>query len=248
MRGMSCVPNAWRNCSITPPSVTACGCIRSHVTALASPVSRVGEPGDGRGDVFGRNRLERRRRFGRGQIERQRRQRAQHRAAAIGRRAPPQTPAAGSREAIPDAAISRSASRLVLAEGGAILSAAPGIEMCTRRIARPESPIACSRRATKSRCTAPVSLPGPSCSTPIQLTTTSMACSRSSRASDAASIDITGNSRSSSLDFCEAGNVRAIADDTKPSRAQIVGDEAADQAGSAEHEDVATGVPFMLPT
>ena len=36
------------------------------------------------------------------------------------------------------------------------------------------SRIACNRRATKSQCTAVVSLPGPSCSTPRQLTTTSM--------------------------------------------------------------------------
>ena len=35
MRGYFGVPNDARNCSITPPSVTGSGCIRSQVTAFA---------------------------------------------------------------------------------------------------------------------------------------------------------------------------------------------------------------------
>ena len=63
-----------RNCSITPPSVIGCGCIRSHVTiALVAPSSIVaaGEPGDGGRDILDRHRLKRRRRFVRRKIDRQ---------------------------------------------------------------------------------------------------------------------------------------------------------------------------------
>ena len=71
------------------------------------------------------------------------------------------------------------------------------------------------------------------------------ACSRISRASAAASIDMTGSSRSSALLFCERRNLPRDPDHMKSPRAQIVGDEAADQAGGAEHQNF-SDVGFML--
>ena len=46
---------------------------------------------------------------------------------------------------MPEAAISRSASRLVTLKAVRSSAAAPGIEMWMRRMARPESPIACKQ-------------------------------------------------------------------------------------------------------
>ena len=139
---------------------------------------------------------------------------------------------------MPNTAISRSASRLVWLNAVRSWSAAPGIEIWTRRIARPLPRIARNSRSTKSRCTALVSLPGPSCSTPRQLTTRSISCSPISRASAAVSIDITGISRSSALARCDGCVSPRDPDHLKTSHAQIVGDEPPDQAGGAEHQNL----------
>src|ERR1700676_499358 len=117
---------------------------------------------------------------------------------------------------MPKAAISRSASRLLRLNGVRSSSVAPGIEMCTSRIARPLARIPRNSRSTKSRCTSVVSLPGPSCSTPRQLATTSMACPSITSASSVLSIDTTGISRSSELAFCDAENRRAMPTTPKP--------------------------------
>src|SRR5262249_11681677 len=57
---------------------------------------------------------------------------------------------------------------------------------------------------------------GAACSTPRQLTTMSISCSRSSRASAFDVIAITGSSRSRALFFCEAAKLRATPITAKP--------------------------------
>ena len=212
--------------------------IPAHGSVATSSMSRAGEPRDRRGDILDRDRLERRRGFVRGQFQRKRRQRAHHGAAAIGRRR--------DHKARPQDRVGNAGRRdqplglaLGLAEGGAVLIRGAGDRDMDQRIARPLSLIACSSRATKSRCTAPVSLPGPSCSTPRQLTTTSMPRSRISRASAARIHRHHGQLQIERAWPLRRRKLPRDADHLKAPRAQIVGDEPPDQAGSAEHQDFA---------
>ena len=96
-----------------------------HGVRLVVDVARR-KPGDGRGDVLHRDRLERRcplrRRADRAETPPARAAwRCRHRP-----QAPPQSPAAGSRKRMPEAAISRSASRLVVLKAVRSLSARAG--------------------------------------------------------------------------------------------------------------------------
>ena len=191
-RGHSPVPNARRNCSITPPSVTGSGCIRSQVTrvgasspdraaasqAMVAAMSSTATGWNGTADSACRK------------IERKRRQRAHHGAAAIGRWRDDEARAAGSRKATPDAAISRSASRLVVLKAVRSVGRSPGnryLNQSDRAAAIARSPAAAARRNRGAR--RPMSLPGRPAAAPTQLTTTSIPWSPISRASVDASSD-----------------------------------------------------------
>ena len=54
-----------------------------------------------------------------------------------------------------------------------------------------------------------------------------------------------GSSRSSAPAFCDADNIAGDADHGKSPPAQIVGDEAADQAGGAKHEDLSRSAVML---